>query len=135
MVVYTRRRRCLHARVVQDLDPVEQVRAIWSAYGRGGFDALHEVVPGVEWIPLGHDSPPDDAGLREHASDISITVHGLEEHGSCVLAHGSLRTFRDGGFVDMQPCWVYFFDEHKRLKRCVGYATREDALAAVSAES
>ena len=135
MVVYTRPRRCLHAHVPDHLDPVEQVRAIWSAYGRGGFDALDEVVPGVEWIPLGHRSAPDDAGLREHASDISITVHGIEQHGSCVVAHGSLRTFREGGFVDVQPSWVYFFDERRRLLRCVGYATREDALAAAAAHT
>ncbi len=58
-------------------------------------------------------------------------MHGFETHGSCVLAHGSLRTFRDGGFVDVQPSWVYFF-EGQRLLRCVGYATREEALAAIA---
>ena len=134
MVVYTRVRRCLHWRVDPGTDPVEQVRAIWSAYGRGGVDALREVVPpDVEWVPLGLGSAPDEfweGWVRRHSEDISVTVHGLEEHGSCVLAHGSLRTFRQGGFVDVQPSWVYFFSAG-RLRRCVAYATREDALRAI----
>jgi ketosteroid isomerase-like protein len=119
-------------------DPVEQVRAIWSAYARGGVDALREVVPDdVEWVPLGEDRhiPPDEfwgSWMRRHAEEISITVHGYERHGDCVLAHGSLRTFREGGFFDVQPSWVYFF-RADRLRRCVGYATREEALAAISA--
>jgi len=41
-----------------------------------------------------------------------------------------MRTFRDGGFVDIQPSWVYFFREG-RLVRAVGYASREDALQAI----
>jgi hypothetical protein len=119
--------------VIEPPEPVEQVRAIWSAFDRGGMEALRKVTPGVEWVPLGHGNPPDDDDLFRHASDISVTVHGLEEHGSCVLAHGSLRTFREGGFVDVQPTWVYFFDAQRRLQRCVGYASREDALAAITA--
>jgi len=119
-------------------DPLEQVRAIWSAFARGGVDALRDVVPpDVEWVPLGAEEhiPAEqfwETWVRRHAEEISITVHGLEQHGSCVLAHGSLRTFRSGGFVDVQPSWVYFFDGG-RLRRCVGYATREDALRAISA--
>ena len=72
------------------------------------------------------------ANLIEHDQEISITVHGFERHGSCVLAHGSLRTFREGGFYDVQPSWVYFF-RAGRLRRCVGYATREEALSAIRA--
>ena len=135
MVVYTRPRRCLHAGVAPDLDPVEQVRAIWTAYGRGGVDALREVVPpDVEWVPVGLGSAPDEfweSWVRRHSKEISITVHGFERHGSCVLAHGSLRTFRDGGFVDIQPSWAYFFRAGK-LERCVGYPSREAALSAIS---
>jgi ketosteroid isomerase-like protein len=119
-------------------DPLDQVRAIWSAYARGGVDALREVVPpDVEWVPLGQKEsiPPDEfweSWVRRHAEEISITVHGYERHGPCVLAHGSLRTFREGGFFDVQPSWVYFFEDD-RLRRCVGYATREEALSAISA--
>ena len=36
-------------------------------------------------------------------SRVSVTVHSFEEHGPCVLAYGSMRTFREGGFVDVQP--------------------------------
>jgi len=113
-------------------DPLDQVRAIWSAYGRGGMDALREAVPpDMEWVPLGQDDAAGDASLRRHVENISVTAHSFERHGSCVLAHGSLRTFREGGFVDVQPSWVYFF-RGDRLERCVGYATREDALRAIS---
>ena len=138
MVVYTRGRRCLHEPVATATDPVDQVRAIWSAFARGGVDELRKVVPpDVEWVPLGVDEgiPQEEfweSWVRRHAEEISITVHGYEQHGSCVLAHGSLRTFRSGGFVDVQPSWVYFFDSGK-LRRCVGYATREDALSAINA--
>ena len=118
-------------------DLVTQVRAIWAAYARGGFQALCEVVgPDVEWVPLERDTPvpPDEFWgdwAREQTDRVSVTVHGFETHGSCVLAHGSLRTFRDGGFVDVQPSWVYFFED-RRLIRCVGYPTREEALAAIA---
>jgi ketosteroid isomerase-like protein len=140
MVVYTRRRRCLHGDVAVVTDPVEQVRAIWGAYSRGGPDALRQVVPDdVEWVPVGMTNgiPPDEfweSWVRRHAKEISITVHGFERHGSCVLAHGSLRTFREGGFYDIQPSWVYFF-RADRLRRCVGYATREEALTAIRAHA
>jgi ketosteroid isomerase-like protein len=118
-------------------DPLDQVRAMWNAYARGGVDALREVVPhDVEWVPLGLErSIPSDefweSWVRRHSEEISITVHGFERHGPCVLAHGSLRTFREGGFFDVQPSWVYFF-RGDRLRRCVGYATREEALSAIS---
>ena len=59
-----------------------------------------------------------------------MTVHSFEEHGPCVLAHGSMRTFRAGGFADVQPSWVYFFRDGV-LVRGAGYATREAALEAI----
>jgi ketosteroid isomerase-like protein len=120
-----------------DQELVAQVRAIWAAYARGGFEALRRVVsPDVEWVPLAYEVPvpADDFWgefARARADSVSATVHGFETHGPCVLAHGSLRTFRDGGFVDVQPSWVYFF-RGRRLIRCVGYATREAALAAIA---
>ena len=101
--------------------PVEQVRALWAAYARGGAEAMHALVgdASVQWVPL-------DGG--EH---VSVTVQSFEDHGSCVLAHGSMRVFRDGGFVDLQPTWVYFF-RGERLVRGAGYPTREAALEAIS---
>jgi len=120
-----------------DLDPVAQVRAIWAAYARGGVEALRRVVePDVEWLPLTHDRPlAGDAFWEQWAPHrherVSATVQRYEERDGCVLAHGSLRTFREGGFVDVQPTWGYFFSEG-RLVRCGCYPTREDALRAIA---
>jgi ketosteroid isomerase-like protein len=121
-----------------ELEPEAQVRAIWAAYERGGVAALRKLVSDdVEWMPLSSDGEVvAHADLRGEWADriaeqTSATVHGYETHGSCVLAHGSLRRFRDGGFVDVQPCWVYFF-RGGRLVRGAGYATREAALAAIA---
>ena len=58
-------------------------------------------------------------------------LHGLETHGGCVLARGSLRTFREGGFIDVQPSWTYFFREG-RLIRVAGFMSRAEALGAIA---
>jgi ketosteroid isomerase-like protein len=118
-------------------DPVALVRSMWSAYASGGVDALLELVGAdVEFVPLSEDRPvPHDQLFgewgRERARRISVTAHRFEQHGECVLAHGSLRMFRESGFVDVQPSWVYFF-RGGRLLRCVGFGTREDALRAIA---
>jgi ketosteroid isomerase-like protein len=117
-------------------DPVALVRSMWSAYAQGGVDAVAALVgTDVEWVPLseGHAVPHDEMfgeRGRRRASRLSATAHRFETHGECVLARGSLRTFRESGFVDVQPSWVYFF-RGGRLLRCVGYGTREDALRAI----
>ena len=69
---------------------------------------------------------------RRQTEQVSITVHSFEEHGDCVIAHGSMRTFSEGGFSDVQPSWVYFFRDGV-LVRGAGYPTREQALAAAAA--
>jgi hypothetical protein len=79
---------------------------------------------------VSHDEMFGERG-RERASRLSATAHRFETHGECVLAHGSLRMFRESGFVDVQPSWVYFF-RAGRLLRCAGYGTREDALRAIA---
>jgi ketosteroid isomerase-like protein len=118
-------------------DPVALVRSLWSAYASGGVDAVRRLVStDVEWVPLSTGRTVTGEQMfgdwgREHDRQISATVHGFETHGECVLAHGSLRTFRESGFVDVQPSWVYFF-RGGRLVRCVGYGTREDALRAIT---
>jgi hypothetical protein len=113
-------------------DPVVLVRSIWSAYASGGIDAVNRLVgDDVEWVPLAAGRSLSDEQLREHNRRVSATAHGFETHGECVLAHGSLRTFRESGFVDVQPSWVYFFRDG-RLLRCVGYGTREEALRAIA---
>ena len=48
-----------------------------------------------------------------------------------MIAHGSMRTFREGGFSDVQPSWVYFFRDGV-LVRGASYPTRETALEAIS---
>jgi len=118
--------------------PIEQVRALWAAYTRGGVAAMREIVGDtlVEWVPLGEDDPVPAERFwgewgRRQTEQVSVTVHSFEEHGPCVLAHGSMRTFREGGFADVQPSWVYFFRDGV-LVRGAGYATREEALKAVS---
>jgi ketosteroid isomerase-like protein len=110
-----------------------QVRALWDAYRRGGVDAVAEVVGrDVEWRPAGASGEGDVWGEwgRRHAERVSPVLHGLERHGDCVLARGSLRIFREGGFVDVQPSWAYFFRDG-RLVRAVGYLSRAEALAAI----
>jgi|SRR3954451_13936543 len=116
-------------------DPEAQVRALWAAYDRGGIEAVREHVgPDVEWHPVaaGDTESGDVLGEwgRRHAERVTPVVHSLERHGECVLARGSLRIFRAGGFLDIQPSWVYFF-RHGRLVRAVGYSGRAEALAAI----
>jgi hypothetical protein len=121
-----------------DGTPIDQVRALWAAYARGGVDAMHAQVGEavVEWIPTGarEPVPPEqfwgDLGRRLGERQ-SVTLHSLEEHGPCVIVHGSLRTFHEGGFADVQPSWVYFFRDGV-LVRAAGYPTREAALEAVN---
>jgi hypothetical protein len=118
--------------------PVEQVRALWAAYARGGVDAMHALVGDapVEWVPTGAEEPVEpgrfwgDWGRRRDEQQ-SVTLHSLEEHGSCVIAHGSMRTFHENGFADVQPSWAYFFRDGV-LVRVAGHPTRESALEAVN---
>jgi hypothetical protein len=117
--------------------PIEQVRAIWAAYARGGVEAMHAAVGDapVEWVPLGAEEPvpPEEfwgAWGRRQTEHVSVTLHSFEEHGPCVLAHGSMRTFREGGFADVQPSWIYFFRDGV-LVRGAGYPTREAAMEAI----
>ena len=119
-------------------EPLEQVKALWAAYARGGVEAMHDLVGDapVEWVPLGAEEPLPPERFwgewgRRQTEQVSVTVHSFEEHGPCVLAHGSMRTFRDGGFADVQPSWVYFFRDGV-LVRGAGFPTREAALEAIS---
>ena len=124
-----------------DLDPEAHVRALFAAYARGGPNAMCDLVgDDVEWRPLSgdgrrieHHELMGDWG-REHVDRVSAIVHGFETRGGHVVAHGSLRTFREGGFVDVQPSWVFFFED-RRLVRAVGYRTREEAIEAIDALS
>jgi hypothetical protein len=126
------------ASVAVEGKPIEQVRAMWAAYQRGGVDALHDVVGDapVEWVPLDAEEPvpPEqfwgDWGRRRR-EQVSITMHSFEEHGACVVANGSMRTFSEGGFADVQPSWVYCF-RGDVLVHAQAHPTREAALEAIT---
>ena len=117
-------------------DYVARVQAIWRAYERHGVAGMRDVAgPDVEWVPFsgGGRVLKGQAGLDEWSerAEIRASVHGFEPYGDCVLVHGSLRVFREGGFLDVQPSWVFFF-RGDRLTRAVAYATRQEALAAIA---
>jgi ketosteroid isomerase-like protein len=125
-------------RRVSRVDYEDRVRKLWAAFERDGVAAMRQYVDDdVEWTPS--NGAGTLRGLDElvaywesHASQQSVVPHAWETHGECVLVHGSMRMFRDGGFVDTQPSWVYFFRDD-RLVRAVAYASREEALAAIEA--
>src|SRR5215217_5643 len=67
--------------------PIEQVKAMWAAYARGGVEAMHDVVGDtlVEWIPLGAEEPlaPErfwGEWAHRQTEQVSVTVHSFEEH-------------------------------------------------------
>jgi ketosteroid isomerase-like protein len=125
---------------VSGVDYEGRVRMMWAAFERDGIAGLRPYVDDdVEWTPASGGSTLQgfDALVdywSSHASARSVVPHAWEQHGECVLVHGSLRMFRDGGFVDTQPSWVYFFRDGT-LRRAVGFASREDALAAIEVHS
>ena len=105
-------------------DPLAYVRDLWSKYAAEGPEAVKEELGSdVTWEPLAFGRPP--------TREISASVHQYESIGDCVVAHGSLRIYRDHGLVDLQPSWVFFF-RAGRLVRGAGYMSREEALAAIS---
>jgi hypothetical protein len=111
---------------------------MWAAFARDGIEAVRPFVDDdVEFTPSQGVGPLRGfaalaAYWEAHASTLSLVAHAVEQHGDCVLVHGSLRIFRDGGFVDTQPTWVYFFRDG-RLERAIAFAGRDDALAAIAA--
>jgi hypothetical protein len=118
--------------------PVERARALWDALESDGFETLRPLVDAdVEWRPWG-DHGRRLVGLEQivewHRADRGTyrVVHRWEGRGDCALASGSLRVLRQGGFLDVQPTWAFFF-RGERLSRAVCYANREEAVAAVEA--
>jgi ketosteroid isomerase-like protein len=110
-------------------------RALWDAYGRGGADALCALLDDdVEWQPSSGTVLHGPAEIARYVDEIDSRITAVpqvyETHGDCVLVHGSLRRFRDGGFLDVQPSWVYFF-RARRLLGATAYASRAAALAAI----
>jgi hypothetical protein len=123
---------------VSRVDYAQRVRTMWSAFTRDGIEAVRPFVDeDVEVMPSnGAGALRGFTAIADYwaanASHQSLVAHAVEQHGECVLVHGSLRTFRDGGFVDTQPTWVYFFSG-ERVHRAIACPSREDALAAIRA--
>jgi hypothetical protein len=110
---------------------------MWDAYQRNGVPGLARYADDdTEWCfseegprVRGLDALAEH--LRSGTAPRSAVAQAWEQHGDAVLVHGSLRTFRDGGFVDVQPTWVYFFRDD-RLVRAVAYRSRDAATAAIA---
>jgi ketosteroid isomerase-like protein len=116
-------------------DYESRARAVWDAYARGGIEAMRELLDDdVELRPSGGEvlhGPDEIAGYLERQGDsVSAIPHVYERRGDCVLVHGSLRRFHDGGFLDVQPSWVCFFRAGKLLG-ATAYASRAEALGAI----
>jgi anti-anti-sigma factor len=121
---------------------VELVRELGRAYATGGLDAALAVAgDNVVWQPYLTDgrvlrgSDELRAALAVVAADgveFDVTFDEVEEHGSAVLAIGTLRVRRDGGAEEIPRCWVFHF-RGGRLRRQTSFATRAEALETVIA--
>jgi ketosteroid isomerase-like protein len=112
-----------------------RARAVWDAYTRGDVDRLGALLDEeVVWRPLGGEvlrGPAEvTAYLRRNEDVISAVPHAFERAGDCVMVHGSLRRFRDGGFIDVQPSWV-FRCRDGRLVSATSYESRAAARSAI----
>src|SRR5215213_2037415 len=89
---------------VEGLDYERHVRRMWAAFEREGVDGMRPYVDDdVEWVPsLDCDPIRGLAALSSYWNKVNgsraVVPHAWERHGNCVLVHGSMRTFRDGGF-------------------------------------
>ena len=120
-------------------DNVDLVRRLWSAFERGGIEAVLEIAdPDVEWQPYagggvvyrGHD------GLRRYwrerrdrGEETEARLYSAFAKGDAVVARGEVRIKGESGIVTMQPGWLYEFHEGK-LVRFRGFPTQEAALRA-----
>jgi hypothetical protein len=109
---------------------------MWDAYHREGVPGLARYADDeTEWTlsdgPTVRGLDALAAHLHSETTPRSAVAQAWEQHGDAVLVHGSLRTFRDGGFVDVQPTWVYYFRD-ARLVRAVAYSSRDAATAAIA---
>jgi ketosteroid isomerase-like protein len=59
-------------------------------------------------------------------------LYSMEQFGSCVLASGSVRIARNGGFSESTMWWLFRFRDG-RLARIERYQQAEKALAAAQA--
>jgi ketosteroid isomerase-like protein len=120
-------------------DNVELVRRLWSAFERGGIDAVLEIAdPDVEWEPYGgggtvyHGHEGLRAYMKERESRGEKTdarLYSAFGKGDFVVGRGEVRIQGEHGIVTMQPGWLYEFRDG-RLIRFRGFPTQEAALRA-----
>jgi ketosteroid isomerase-like protein len=120
-------------------DNVELVRQLWSAFERGGIEAVLEIVDAdVEWEPYGGGGAVyrGHEGLRaymnerrERHEEAEGRLYSAFAKGDYVVARGEIRIRGAHGIVTMQPGWLYEFREG-RLVRFRGFPTQEAALRA-----
>jgi ketosteroid isomerase-like protein len=120
-------------------DNVELVRQLWTAFERGGIDAVLEMAdPDVEWEPYGGGGTVyrGHAGLRSYMEwragrneETDARLYSAFAKGDAVVARGEVRIHGEQGVVTMQPGWLYEFQEGK-LVRFRGFPTQEAAMRA-----
>ena len=120
-------------------DNVELVRRLWSAFERGGLEAVLEIVDqDVEWEPYGgggvvyHGHDGLRAYMEERRSrgeEADARLYSAFAKGEYVVARGEVRIQGEHGIVTMQPGWLYEFRDG-RLLRFRGFPTQEAALRA-----
>jgi ketosteroid isomerase-like protein len=120
-------------------DNVELVRQLWTAFERGGIEAVLEIVDAdVEWEPYGGGGVVyrGHEGLRaymqarrERNEEADGRLYSAFAKGDAVVARGEIRIRGEHGIVTMQPGWLYEFREGK-LVRFRGFPTQEAAMRA-----
>jgi ketosteroid isomerase-like protein len=120
-------------------DNVDLVRRLWTAFERGGIDAVLEIAdPGVEWEPYGGGGTVyrGHAGLKaymdsraERHERADARLYSVFAKGDCVVGRGEVQIRGRGGMVTMQPGWLYEFRLGK-LVRFRGFPTQEAAMRA-----
>jgi hypothetical protein len=121
------------------VDYAAWVRRLWESFEREGVLGMRPFVDDdVEWHAANGAVIRGLDALAEHwdltPGRPKVVANAWEQHGECVLVHGSMRVHRYGGFLDTQPSWVYFF-RAGRLVRAASFASRDEAMAAIERHS
>lgn len=124
------------------MTPVEQVRAIWSAFASGGVRGwLGLVAEDCEWHPspnLPHGRPVrGEAALRAYLQALSRegvriepALHTCEQIADdAVLAGGRMRVLSPTTLSDSPQFWLYRL-RGGRVARVESFASRQAALEA-----
>ena len=119
----------------------EFVRTLFETFAREGIDGVLRVTPDdVVWAPLAAEGREYvGAEVREFfearrgtATEQTEHAHAIEEVApGMVLVTGSVQLRRRGTRVDMQPTWLYEFDDEGLLRRATGFPSRSAARVAI----